>query len=173
MAAAGGLRCGDARDADTDVGPLIEPEEVKRVHAWVGEAREAGTEVLLGGEPLTETVFGTTVLRGAPEDARVIREEIFGPAVVVQPVDSLEEAIEKVNRSRNPFQSSIFTRDVDRAFRAAREVAASAYMINDFTAFRVDWMPFGGRKNAGLGLGGVDHGVKDMTAEKLIVVNAR
>ena len=113
------------------------------------------------------------MLRNAPEDARIIAHEIFGPVVVVQVVDSLEEAIEKTNRSRNPFQSSIFTQDVDRAFRAAREIQASAYMINDLTAFRVDWMPFGGRQNAGLGLGGVDHGVRDMTEEKLIVLNLR
>ena len=110
---------------------------------------------------------------GLPEDAKVISHEIFGPVVIVQPVESLEEAIEKVNRSENPFQSSIFTRDVDRAFHAACEVRAAAYMINDLTAFRVDWMPFGGRENAGLLLGGVEHGIHDMTEEKLIVVNAR
>ena len=75
------------------------------------------------------------------------------------------------NASENPFQSSIFTQDVNRALHAAREVRANAYMVNDLTAFRVDWMPFGGRKNAGLGLGGTDHGVHEMTAEKLIALN--
>ena len=167
------LVCGDARDAATDVGPLIEPEEVTRVHEWVDEARKAGTEVLLGGEPISETVYGATVLRGAPEDANVMAHEVFGPVVVVQPVDGLAEAIEKVNRSENPFQSSIFTQDLDRAMHAAREVRANAYMVNDLTAFRVDWMPFGGRKNAGLGLGGTDHGVHEMTQEKLIVLNLK
>jgi acyl-CoA reductase-like NAD-dependent aldehyde dehydrogenase len=173
LEAAGPLVCGDARDAATDVGPLIEPEEVLRVHDWVTEACEAGTEVLFGGEPISKTVYGATVLRGATEDARVISHEIFGPVVVVQPVDGLGEAIEKVNRSKNPFQSSIFTHDVDRAMHAAREVRANAYMVNDLTAFRVDWMPFGGRKNAGLGLGGTDHGVHEMTEEKLIVLNLK
>jgi acyl-CoA reductase-like NAD-dependent aldehyde dehydrogenase len=173
LEAAGALVCGDARDASTDVGPLIEPEEVARVHDWVTAAREAGTEVLLGGQAISETVYGATVLRGAAEDAHVMAREIFGPVVVVQPVDGLSEAIEKVNRSENPFQSSIFTRDVDRAMHAAREVRANAYMVNDLTAFRVDWMPFGGRKNAGLGLGGTDHGVHEMTEEKLIVLNLK
>ena len=56
---------------------------------------------------------------------------------------------------------------------AAREVEAAAYMINDLTAFRVDWMPFGGRGNAGLEMGGVESGIHDMTEEKLIVINAR
>ena len=143
-----------------------------RVNAF-NQARGAGAELLLGGEPVSETVYGTTVLRGAPEDANVIAHEVFGPVVVVQPVEGLGEAIEKVNRSSYPFQSSIFTQDVDRAMHAAREVRANAYMVNDLTAFRVDWMPFGGRKNAGLGLGGTDHGVREMTEEKLVVLNVR
>jgi len=171
LAAASGLVCGDARKEDTDVGALIEPEEVTRVHEWLCQAREAGAEVLLGGEPASHTLYPATVIRGAREDAKVITHEIFGPVVVVQPVETLDEAIEKVNRSENPFQSSIFTRDIDRAFHAAREVEAAAYMINDLTAFRVDWMPFGGRKNAGLELGGVENGIRDMTEEKLVVVN--
>lgn len=171
LAAAAGLVCGDARHADTDVGALIEPEEVTRVHEWLCEAAAAGAEVLLGGEPVSDTLYPATVIRGANEDAKVITHEIFGPVVVVQPVESLDEAIEKVNRSENPFQSSIFTRDIDRAFHASREVEAAAYMINDLTAFRVDWMPFGGRKNAGLELGGVENGIRDMTEEKLIVLN--
>ena len=78
-----------------------------------------------------------------------------------------------MNLSEFPFQSSIFTQDIDRAFHAAREVEAAAFMINDLTAFRVDWMPFGGRKHAGLGLGGVENGIEDMTEEKLIVLNPR
>jgi acyl-CoA reductase-like NAD-dependent aldehyde dehydrogenase len=106
LEAAGALVCGDARDAATDVGPLIEPEEVTRVHDWVSEARQAGTEVLLGGEPLSETVHGTTVLRGAPEDANVMANEVFGPVVVVQPVDGLDEAIEKVKCERMPTWST-------------------------------------------------------------------
>ena len=173
LAAAKRLVCGDAREEVTDVGPLIEPEELTRVHEWVTEAKNAGTEVLMGAEPLSKTVYGTTVLRGAPEDSKVIGHEVFGPVVTIQPVDSLDDAIEKVNRSENPFQSSIFTRDIDNAFRAARKVRASSYMINDITAFRVDWMPFGGRKKAGLGLGGVEHGIHDMSQEKLIVMNLR
>ncbi len=172
-AAASELVCGDARDADTDVGALIEKAEVTRVDEWVGEAKSAGAEILLGGALSSETLYPTTILRGVPEDARVITHEIFGPVVVVQPVDTLDEAIAKVNASENPFQSSIFTQDVDRAFHAAREVRAAAYMINDLTAFRVDWMPFGGRGNAGLAMGGVENGIHDMTEEKLIVLKAR
>jgi acyl-CoA reductase-like NAD-dependent aldehyde dehydrogenase len=173
LAASTRLVCGDARKPETDVGALIEPGEVSRVHEWVGEARAAGAEVLLGGNPLSRTLYPTTILRNAPESARVITHEIFGPVVVVQVVDSLEEGIERVNGSHHPFQSSVFTRDIDRAFRAARAVDAAAFMINDMTAFRVDWMPFGGRKLAGLGMGGVEASIHEMTEQKLIVVNAQ
>ncbi|GJM39582.1 MAG: aldehyde dehydrogenase [Acidimicrobiales bacterium] len=164
---------GDARDADTDVGALIETSEVTRVKEWVDEAKAGGAEVLLGGEARSKTLYGTTVLRGAADDSKVIQDEIFGPVVVVQPVESLDEAIARVNASRDPFQASIFTQDIDDAFRAAREVEAAAFMVNELTAFRVDWMPFGGRKEAGLGLGGVEHGIHDMTEEKLIVIETR
>jgi len=169
--AAAKLVCGDARLPDTDVGSLIDPAEVTRVHEWVTEAAAQGADVLLGGKPLSATLYPTTILRNAPEDARVITHEIFGPVVVVQPVASLAEAVEKVNRSQHPFQSSIFTQDVDLALRAARDVEAAAFLVNDMTAFRVDWMPFGGRKLAGLGMGGVDASIREMTEEKLIVLN--
>ncbi len=167
------LSVGDARDPETFIGPLIEPEELVRVEQWVDEAVAAGTQVLLGGSRNTDTTYKATVLTNAPEDAKVIAHEVFGPVVTVQPVDSLEEAITKVNASTSPFQSSIFSQDLDKALYAARKVEASAYMINDMTAFRVDWMPFGGRKHAGLALGGLEHCVRDMSAEKLIVLNPK
>ncbi len=173
VAAARDLVCGDARDRATDIGPLIEPDEVTRVDAWVGQATSAGAERLLGGEPLGPTVYGTTVLRGAPEEADVIAKEVFGPVVAIQPVADLDEAVAKVNASVSPFQSSIFTQDVDRAFDAARHVEAAAFMVNDLTAFRVDWMPFGGWREAGLGVGGTEHGVREMTREKLVVIRPR
>lgn len=167
------LKWGDARDADIDVGPLIEPREVTRVDNWVKEAVQGGAELLLGGRPVSNTVYETTVLRDASESSKVICEEVFGPVVTVQPVNSLDEAIEKVNASENPFQSSIFTQDIDKALSTAKRIHANAFMINDLTAFRVDWMPFGGRKVAGLGMGGTENSVMEMSEEKLIVFNPK
>jgi acyl-CoA reductase-like NAD-dependent aldehyde dehydrogenase len=170
---AAALKVGDARDLATTIGPIIEPEELVRVETWVDEAVANGTRVLLGGGRETDTTYKATVLTNAPEDSKVIAKEVFGPVVTVQPVDSLEEAVTKVNASTAPFQSSIFTQDLDKALYAARKVEASAYMINDMTAFRVDWMPFGGRKHGGLALGGLEHCVRDMSEEKLIVLNPK
>jgi acyl-CoA reductase-like NAD-dependent aldehyde dehydrogenase len=170
---AAALKVGDARDLATTIGPIIEPEELVRVETWVDEAVANGTRVLLGGGRETDTTYKATVLTNAPEDSKVIAKEVFGPVVTVQPVDSLEEAVTKVNASTAPFQSSIFTQDLDKALYAARKVEASSYMINDMTAFRVDWMPFGGRKHGGLALGGLEHCVRDMSEEKLIVLNPK
>lgn len=170
---AAALKVGDARDLATTIGPIIEPEELVRVETWVDEAVADGTRVLLGGGRETDTTYKATVLTNAPEGSKVIAKEVFGPVVTVQPVDSLEEAVTKVNASTAPFQSSIFTQDLDKALYAARKVEASAYMINDMTAFRVDWMPFGGRKHGGLALGGLEHCVRDMSEEKLIVLNPK
>ena len=98
-----------------------------------------------------------------------MKEEIFGPVIAVDGFNSLEGAISRANGVRWAFQSAIFTSDVDRALRAAQELNASAVMINDHSAFRVDWMPFGGRGPSGLSMGGIEPAVRDLTQEKMIV----
>ena len=97
-------------------------------------------------------------------------EEIFGPVVAVSGVASLEEAIARANALPYAFQSAVFTRDIDTAMRTARRLDASAVMVNDHTAFRVDWMPFAGLRRSGLGVGGIPHTFGDMRIEKMIVI---
>ncbi len=167
-----GLDVGDPLSIDTEVGPLIRPSEVDRVEEWCREAREGGAEVLCGGERRSDTCFSPTVLFDPPAGARVSTEEIFGPVVCVYPVDSLDEAVARSNSLRFAFQASVFTRDLDRSMRAMRRLDAAAVMINDHTAFRVDWMPFGGRRESGLGIGGIPHTMADMQTEKLTVIRS-
>jgi len=150
---------------------LIRPPEVERVHEWVKEGVSAGAECRLGGEPLDNHCYAATVLADAPPDSKVMREEIFGPVVVVNGFDTLENAITMANDVRWSFQAGIFTRDIDRALVAARQLKGAAVMINDHSAFRVDWMPFAGHGPSGLGVGGVKYSVADLTEEKLIVIN--
>ena len=78
-------------------------------------------------------------------------------------------AIEMANQLEFHFQASVFTQNVDFAMKCTRELNATAVMVNDHTAFRVDWMPFGGRDSSGLGLGGIPYSMHEMTREKLIV----
>ncbi|MEE8409469.1 MAG: aldehyde dehydrogenase family protein [Myxococcota bacterium] len=98
-----------------------------------------------------------------------MNEEIFGPVVVVTGFDSLDDAIARANRVPWSFQAAIFSQDIDHALTAARRLEAPAVMINDHTAFRVDWMPFAGRGQSGLGVGGVGPAMRDLSQEKLIV----
>ena len=166
------MTVGDAVLPDTDIGPLIRPAEVQRVQQWVGEAVDSGAQLLCGGEPLGDTCYPATVLFDPPADARVSREEIFGPVICVFPFDEVDEAIEQANALPFAFQAAVFSKHIDKALHAYRQLDASAVMINDMTAFRVDWMPFAGLRHSGLGVGGIEHSFNDMQIRKMAVIRS-
>ncbi|MDA3630762.1 aldehyde dehydrogenase family protein [Saccharopolyspora oryzae] len=160
---------GDPKDPATKVGPMINEDAAKRLEAWVGEAVDAGAEVLTGGTREGAT-FAPTVLSGAPEDAKVSCEEVFGPLLVLAPVDSVDEAFEKVNASRYGLQAGVFTRDIQLAFRAAAELEVGGVIIGDVPSFRADQMPYGGVKESGVGREGVHAAMVDLTQEHVTVL---
>lgn len=170
--AAAKLMVGDPTLADTEVGPLIRPREVERVHAWVSEAVAAGATLLTGGAPLSATTYAPTVLFNPPESARISQEEVFGPVVCVYAVADMDEAIERANALPVSFQAAVFTQNIDNALRLFSRLNASAVMVNDHTAFRVDWMPFAGLKRSGHGVGGIAHSMHDMQIEKMMVIRS-
>ena len=98
--------------------------------------------------------------------------EIFGPVVCVYPYKDLDDAIARANSLPFTFQAAVFTRDLDTAIQAYSRLDAAAVMVNDHTAFRVDWMPFAGLKQSGLGIGGIPHTMRDMQIDKLLVVRS-
>ncbi len=166
------LRVGDPTSPDTEVGPLIKTGEVERVHEWVTEAVEGGAELLCGGDRISDSCYSPTVLLDAPDDVRVSREEIFGPVVCVYSTDGVDDGIRRANALPFSFQSAVFTRSLDTALRCYRRLDASAVMVNDHTAFRVDWMPFAGLKVSGHGVGGIHHTMHDMQVEKMAVIRS-
>ena len=166
---AGRLRVGDPLLAETEVGPLIRPKEVERVHAWVEEAVGQGAQLLCGGQALSATCYAPTVLLEPPPDCRLSTQEVFGPVVCVYGYDDLDEAIGRANALPWAFQAAVFTRDHATAMHAYARLDASAVMLNDHTAFRVDWMPFAGLRQSGLGVGGIPYTFRDMQIEKLFV----
>jgi acyl-CoA reductase-like NAD-dependent aldehyde dehydrogenase len=177
--AAGKLTVGDPTDAATDVGPLIRHDEIDRVHAWVQEAIEQGAQALCGGKPIqpasaggSPTCYEPTVLFDPPDDSKVMAHEVFGPVVSVCPFDDMDEALARANDTPFAFQASVFTRDLDTALRASRRLDASAVMVNQHTAFRVDWMPFAGLKHSGYGIGGIPFTMEDMQVEKMTVIRS-
>ena len=163
------LVVGDARQAETEVGPLITPDEVERIEAWVNEAVDGGAECLSGGKRINNHYFKPTVLLNPPADARVSTQEVFGPVVCVYDYTDRMEAIAQANGLDVAFQAAVYTNDLAVAQDTAARLDATAVMINDHTAFRADWMPFGGRRASGLGLGGIGYTMHDMLAPKMIV----
>ena len=167
------LRTGDPISAETEVGPLIHPNEVNRVVDWVEEAVAGGARCVSGGKRLSATLMQPTVLIEPPIAARISREEVFGPVVCIYRYSQLDDAIAQANSLRVPFQASVFSDDIDVALQASERLDASAVMINDPTTFRTDWMPFAGRREAGYGVGGIPYTMRDMTQEKLVVLHRR
>ena len=136
---------------------------------WVKEALEGGARLICGGRALSDSCYAPTVLLDPPADCKLSRLEVFGPVVCVYPYDGLDEAIGRANALPMAFQAAVFTRDYGTAMRAYTRLDASAVMLNDHTAFRVDWMPFAGLRESGLGVGGIPYTFRDMQVEKLFV----
>ncbi len=162
------LNVGDPTLPKTEVGPLIRKSSVDKTAEWVDEALKLGAKALCGAESLENNCYAPTVLTGVKAPMKIHDQEIFGPVVVAYKYSDLDKILAEANNSPYAFQSSIFTQDIDRALYAANELDATAVMINDHPAFRVDWMPFGGRKASGVGMGGVRYAAEEMSQLKII-----
>ena len=160
---------GDPLDDKTEVGPLIDKAEVERVHEWVQEAEKAGAKILTGGKKIGETCYAPTVILNPPDSVQVSCSEIFGPVVLVYTYKDRQEAINRANNVPFSFQAAVFTKNIDTAWDTVSRLNAAAVMVNDHTAFRVDWMPFAGHKASGLGVGGMVYTMEEMTEEKMVV----
>lgn len=166
------LTVGDPTSPETDVGPLIGPPEVDRVEEWVNEARAGGAEVLAGGERISDTCYACTILWDPPGGARISVNEVFGPVVCVYPYSDIDAAIDRANSLDVSFQAAVFTESIDTAMRCYKRINGSAIMVNDHTAFRVDWMPFAGLKHSGHGTGGIPYTMHEMQVDKMLVVKS-
>lgn len=166
------LIVGDAINEDTEVGPLIIPREVDRVADWVNEAISEGATLLCGGKKLGDTTYAPTVLLNPSADSTVSKKEIFGPVVCVYGYNEIQEALDAANGLETAFQSAIFTDNIHFAINTAKKLDSSAVMINDYSTFRTDWMPFAGRRQSGYGTGGIGYTMADMTEDKMMIINS-
>ena len=167
------LVVGDPTDEKTEVGPLIQEKEVDRVDQWVKEAQNEGAKILTGGKKNGTTCYAPTVILNPSDKANVSAYEIFGPVVNIYSFKDRLEAIARANLTPFSFQAAVITRNVDTALDTAKRLNAATVMINDHTAFRVDWMPFGGRKASGLGVGGILPTMMEMTEEKMLLFRSK
>jgi len=166
------LKVGDPLDQDTDVGPLISPHQVSRIHTWVLEAKKGGAKILCGGKPISQTCYPPTILLNPPLNCKISKEEVFGPVMALYSYKDRHKAIASANALPFCFQGAVFTQNIEAAFDTVKQLKATAVMVNDHTAFRVDWMPFGGRNLSGLGMGGIPNSMRDMVQEKLMVIRS-
>ncbi len=166
------LKVGDPVDKETEVGPLIKPGEVDRVDEWVQEAVKGGAELLCGGKKISNTSYEPTLLLNPPMGSKCSTEEIFGPVVCLYEYDNYLHAVEMANNVPFNFQAAVYTANLDTALDCVKRLKAKAVMVNEHTAFRVDWMPFGGAEMSGLGVGGIGYSMRDMCHEKLMVIKS-
>jgi acyl-CoA reductase-like NAD-dependent aldehyde dehydrogenase len=163
------LVTGDPADEKTDVGPVIDEDARARIVEWVEEAQAAGARLLTGAtdaDPL-----GPLVLAEAPESARVVCEEVFGPVCVVNAVDSLSDAYERANATSYGLQAGIFTSSLSAALAAAEALEFGGVTVNEAPTFRADQMPYGGVKGSGNTKEGPAYTIREMTEERLIVLS--
>ncbi len=156
---------------DSDVGPMISIPEVDRVSHWVDSAVESGAKILTGGKRINERVYPPTVLADVRSDMKVSCDEVFGPVVTLETVDSFEEAILRADNSEFGLQVGVFTSNINRAVKAIRGINVGGVMINDVSTFRVDHMPYGGNKKSGIGREGLRFAVEEMTQIKMVMID--
>jgi acyl-CoA reductase-like NAD-dependent aldehyde dehydrogenase len=164
------LKIGDPADEETDVGPVIDEDARERILEWIAEARDGGAEILAGGEE-RDGLIAPTVLAGASPELKVSCEEVFGPVVTVNAFDSLDEAIELANSTRYGLQAGVFTSRLDTAMRAGQELEFGGVIVNEAPTFRTDQMPYGGVKDSGNTREGPAYAVRELTEERLVVIN--
>ncbi len=166
------LVTGDPVDKNTDLGPLILPREVDRVEEWVNEAVNEGAILVCGGKRINNTCYEPTLLVNPSVDSKVSTSEIFGPVVCLYSFNDKQKVVEQANSLPFAFQAAVYTTNIDTAVYYSKNINASSVMVNDHTAFRVDWMPFGGRDTSGIGTGGINYSIREMTREKLVVIKS-
>jgi aldehyde dehydrogenase (NAD+) len=152
-----GLRLGHGLEADTDVGPVINRAQLDRIHGYMQVAHDDGARILCGGEPAAEgalangSFFKPTLLGAVRPEMRVAQEEIFGPVLSLIEVETLDEAIAVNNGTKYGLSSSIFTRDINAAQIAMRDLASGIVYVNAGTIGAEIQLPFGGTRGTGNG----------------------
>ncbi|MEI3606371.1 aldehyde dehydrogenase family protein [Pseudogracilibacillus sp. SE30717A] len=151
------LTIGNGLDESVKIGPIINKAGMEKIKNYIGIGKDEGAKLLAGGYALTEgelgkgNYFAPTLFTDVTSDMRIAQEEIFGPVVSLIPVKSFEEAIEVNNSVTYGLSSSIFTQDVNRVFKAQRDLDTGIVYVNAGTTGAEIHLPFGGTKGTGNG----------------------
>ncbi len=154
---AGGMRLGNGLDETVDIGPVVSESQLNVIHDYIGVGQAEGARLAVGGSVVRDGSLSRgyfhepTIFDNARADMRVAQEEIFGPVTTLIPVDSLDEAIDVANGVKYGLSASIFTQDVNRAFRAMQDIYTGILYVNAGTTGAEIHLPFGGTKATGNG----------------------
>ncbi|MBC7174604.1 MAG: aldehyde dehydrogenase family protein, partial [Polyangiaceae bacterium] len=165
--AARGAKVGDPNDDATEIGPLIRPAENERILDWIAEAVEGGAVVHAGGR-VEGGIFIPTVVEDVPPDARLAREEVFGPVVALETYDTFDDALERANDTDFGLHIGVFTSSLETALIAARKLEYGGVLINEVPTFRADQQPYGGIRDAGNTREGPSYAVESMTELRFV-----
>lgn len=165
-----GLTTGDQLVESTKMGPMVREADAVRVESWVNQAVQGGAKLVTGGTR-RGPIYAPTILADVAPTMRISCDELFGPAVAVTRFSDIDEAIALANSTNYGLSASIFTQDIDRAMKFAREVDSGNLHINWGTQWRADLMPYGGLKDSGLGKEGPHYAIREMTEEKMVVLH--
>ena len=164
------IKYGDQLLEETEMGPMIDHDALDKAQKFCEDALKRGGKLITGGKR-EGNIFIPTIIADVPEDSLVIQEEAFAPIVAVNRFHTTDEAIQKVNGTKYGLQAGIFTADINKAIVCAHAIDAGGVLINEMPTFRVDNMPYGGTKGSGIGREGPDFAIKEMTEEKLIILD--
>lgn len=170
-AAVRALKCGDPRQEDTFIGPMIAESEAQRLERWIGAALQRGARLLCGGER-RGAMLSPALLENVPADCELSTKEAFGPVAMLAAFDDFDAALAAVNASDYGLQAGVFTRDLGRIEKAWNRLEVGGVVIGDVPSFRVDHMPYGGVKQSGLGREGVAYAIEHLTEPRLLVVRS-
>ena len=150
------LKVGDGLDPAVQVGPVVNKKQLDRVHSYTGIGRAEGARLLVGGEVLSGELDGghyyaPTLFSEVTPSMRIAQEEIFGPTVGIIKVQNFDEAVEVANGTPYGLSLAIYTQDINRAFRAIRDLQAGLVYVNAPTIGAEIQLPFGGIKGTGNG----------------------
>jgi succinate-semialdehyde dehydrogenase/glutarate-semialdehyde dehydrogenase len=168
----GELKVGRGVEDDVDVGPLVDDDQRGKVDELVEDARQKGAEVLVGGQRVEGSgyFYEPTVLADVPKEARVFREEIFGPVAPVAGFSSEEEAVAAANDTEYGLVAYVYTRDIKRALRVCEGLETGMIGLNQGMVSNAG-APFGGVKQSGIGREGGNEGIEEYLETKYVAVN--
>ena len=164
------VKAGSQLAGDSDIGPMITEKDAIRVIGMVDDAVSKGANILLGGKR-NGSLVQPTLLENVVDNAELTQTEVFGPVAYLAPYETLEQAVSLANNTEYGLHAAIFTKNVQQAFYAIHNLDSGSVIVNDSTDYRVDLMPFGGRKKSGLGREGVKFSLEEMTESKVVCFN--